>query len=211
MPTNQSSATALPVPSTAPEARIRPERASFRPAAIGRLTALVARLRAAIGLSGVVSLVAGLALTLVCTVWAIYLGVPHPVAIMAGYGMLVGSVCLCMALLVIQNFAAKKAPVTARQPNYAAWRIVSKLSVSDASRLWCDIEPGCPASQESIAWAQAMLDAIRRGELPVIPKPAVKQLPGTPERIGPNWHSEISRDALKAWARQHGHSPRFLG
>ena len=57
-----------------------------------------------------------------------------------------------------------------RKPNYAAWKMVEKFNVSNASRLWCDIEPGHPYSQESSAWAAAMLDAIKSGALPVSPK-----------------------------------------
>jgi len=118
------------------------------------------------------------------------------------------------ALLVIQNLAAKMSPVVAkRQPNYAAWKLVSKLSITDASRLWCDIEPGCPGSQESIAWGMAMIDAVKRGELAISPRDGTRvagQSASSQEQSNPTWHTQIARDALKSWAKAHGHSPQFL-
>ena len=153
----------------------------------------------------------GVALAVFGTVWAIQEGVPQPLAIMVGYCALVGSVCLCTAQLVIQNRATKASPSgTKRAPNYAAWKLVSRLSISDASRLWCDMEPGCPTSQESIAWGQAMLDAVKRGELPLSARAGLSQAAGNQEQSNPNWHTEIAREALKSWAQAHGHSPRFL-
>ena len=153
----------------------------------------------------------GVALAIYCTIWAIQEGVPHPLAIMIGYCTVASSACVSAALLAIQGLGAKKSSiVTKREPSYAAWKVVSKLSVSDASRLWCDIEPGCPASQESIAWGIAMLDAIKRGELPVSAKEGAGQSAGTQEQSNPNWHTKIAREALKSWAQDLGHSPRFL-
>jgi hypothetical protein len=177
-----------------------------------------ARIRSAIGPSGVAIVASGVALAFGCTIWAIYEGVPHPLAIMIGYCTMVGSACLCTAPLVIQSLAAKvqgpavqeSASATNREPNYAAWRLVSKLSVSDASRLWCDIEPGCPASQESIAWGMAMLDAVKRGELVASAKADTSQAASPQEQSNPTWHTKIARDALKSWAQARGHSPKFL-
>ena len=178
---------------------------------VQRLIVAAGTIQSTMGLAGLVTLVVGVALAVFCTVWAIQDGVSAPLAIMVGYCALVGSAFLCTALLIIQNLAANAQPIGARRkPNYGAWRLVSKLSVSDASHLWCDIEPGCPASQESIAWATAMLDAIRRGELPVSVRANAGQAAGHQEQINPSWHTEIPRAALKSWAHSHGLSPRFL-
>jgi hypothetical protein len=208
MPNNQPPASALIPQAAALETPTTSGQGVAQDAYIQRLKVAAARIQSTIGLSGVAALSTGAILALGCTMWAIQEGVPQPLAIMVGYCALVGSACLCTALLVIQNLAAKVNPIGAkRQPNYAAWKLVSKLSVSDASRLWCDIEPGCPASQESIAWALAMLDAIKRGELPVSARTGAGQAAGN---SNPTWHTEIARDALKSWAQAHGHSPRFL-
>lgn len=179
-----------------------------------RLQAAGARIVSTVGWSGIAVVSIGTTLAIGCTAWAIEVGVPEPLAIMVGYCALVGSACLCTALQVVRGAAAKSSPTAVkprrRQPNYAAWNLVSKLSVSDASRLWCDIEPGCPASQESIAWGHAMLDAVKSAELPISPQAGTSQATSQQEQRNPNWHTEIARDALKAWARAHGHSPRFL-
>jgi hypothetical protein len=181
---------------------------------IERLKVAAAKIHTTIGWSGVAALSTGAILALACTIWAILEGVAPPLAIMVGYCALVGSACLCTALLVIQNLATKVSPVVAkRQPNYAAWKLVSKLSITDASRLWCDIEPGCPGSQESIAWGMAMIDAVKRGELVISPRDGTRvagQSAGSQEQNNPTWHTQIARDALKSWAKAHGHSPQFL-
>jgi hypothetical protein len=96
------------------------------------------------------------------------------------------------------------------QPNYAAWNVVRTFRVSDASRLWCDIEPGCAASQESLAWSQAMLAAIKNGELPICKSEGASKETIDRERANPNWATEIERAALSSWADSHGHLPRFL-
>jgi hypothetical protein len=181
---------------------------------IERLKLAGAKIHTTIGWSGVAALSTGAILALACTIWAMLEGVAPPLAIMVGYCALVGSACLCTALLVIQNLAAKVSPVVAkRQPNYAAWKLVSKLSITDASRLWCDIEPGCPGSQESIAWGMAMIDAVKRGELAISPRDGTRvagQSASSQEQSNPTWHTQIARDALKSWAKAHGHSPQFL-
>ena len=82
--------------------------------------------------------------------------------------------------------------------------------ISDASRLWCEIEPGCAASQDSLAWSQAMLAAIKTGELPICKRAGESKEVHDRERINPNWATEIERAALKSWADSHGHLPRFL-
>lgn len=201
MPVNPPSARAIAQP--------LPARSADQTSSLfDEMTTWVARIRVGFGRGGFFVLLAGLVVPVVCTVWAIQAGVPHPLAIMAGYCTLAGSACLCMALLAIRSLIAKApAPAPRREPNFAAWRLVSTLRVADAARLWCGAEPGGPASQEAIAWAQAMLDAIRRGELAVHAKPGEA---ADRERTNPSWRTEIARDALKAWAKAHGHRPQFL-
>lgn len=146
-----------------------------------------------------------------CTVWAIYEGVSLPLALMGGYCTIIAGIALFVAQLVLTHLSAKEAPVqTSRKPNYDAWKLVNTLNVSNASRLWCDIEPGHPYSQESMAWAAAMLDAIKSGALPVIPKPHATREMTAREQSNPGWNTEVTRDALRAWALKHGHCPTFL-
>jgi hypothetical protein len=195
----------------ASEKQLRSKQALAQDARLQYLFIGLGKIQSAIGLSGLVILSTGIVVALFCTVWAIKAHVPYPVAIMAGYCTLVGSACLCAAFLVVQNLSDKKIQTnTMRQPNYAAWKVVSTLRVADASRLWCDIEPGCPATQESMAWAQALLDAIKRGELPVCERADINRRGIEQERANPGWHTQIALEALKVWAQAGGHSPRFL-
>jgi hypothetical protein len=210
MPINQPPATA-PIPRIASIEATTSSRRSAENALIQRVSAGFGKIQSTIGLSGIATVAVGVALAVWCTIWAILEGVPHPLAIMVGYCTLVGSACLYAALLVIQNLSAKVSSAGAsRRPNYLAWNHVSALSVSDASRLWCDIEPGCPSSQESIAWGMAMLDAVKRGELPTSARAGTSQAVSIQEQSNPNWHTEVTREGLRSWAQAHGHSPRFL-
>jgi hypothetical protein len=63
-------------------------------------------------------------------------------------------------------------------------------------------------TQDSIAWARALLDAIEQGELPAVEKPRTVTSAGG--RAKPNWHTEVTRDALKSWVRSRSFSPEFL-
>jgi len=174
-------------------------------------SAAFSKVHSIIGSSGIAVLSIGIIVALCCTIWAIAVGIPYPMAIMAGYCALVSSACLSAILLVVQIRSDTKKEVSAtREPTYSAWNLVANLRVSDASRLWCGIEPGCPASQESIAWAQAMIDGIKRGELPICERAGVDRHRINQEQANPGWHTQIERDALKAWARSHGHTPTFL-
>jgi hypothetical protein len=168
-------------------------------------------LRRQSSLAGLAVLSIGAVFGLVCVVWAIVEGVPAPIAIMAGYCTCVTSACLCALLRPVRSVADKPVPSsTTRLPNYEAWRLVATLRVADAARLWTGVEPGCPASQEAIAWAQAMLDAIKRGELPVREQQNIIGRTVDQERANPGWHTEITREGLKTWAQSHGHRPPFL-
>jgi hypothetical protein len=143
--------------------------------------------------------------------WAIDSGVSAPLALMVGY---------CAATSTVALYAATRTlrPVQAEEPHSAplapstseAWKLVKTLTVSDASRLWCDIEPGSTATQESMAWGRALLDAIKRGELPIAAKAGVSEEAVKRERESPHYMTQVSRDALQAWASGHGYAPNFL-
>jgi hypothetical protein len=168
-------------------------------------------LRSRIGPSQIVPLGAALLFAVGCTLWAIQEGVSVPLALMGGYCTLVAGVLLCVAQLALTNLnASPAAPQAQRKPNYAAWKLVNKLNVANASRLWCEIEPGHPYTQESAAWSVAMLDAIKSGALPIVPRPHATPEMIAQERANPGWSTEVTRDALKSWARVHGHYPAFL-
>jgi hypothetical protein len=210
MSINQSPASATISPIAPPEAQKTSNRRSAESTHLQRVKVGFAGIVSAIGLSGLAAVSSGLVLAVCGTALAIHDGVPYPLAVMVGYCAAVGSACLGAALVNIRRRApAQASPVgVSRDPSYAAWRLVSKFRISDASRLWCDIEPGSPASQESIAWGTAMLDAVKRGELPAIARAGTSH--AAQEQRNPGWSTEIGRDDLISWAQAHGHSPRFL-
>jgi hypothetical protein len=164
--------------------------------------------------AGTLALVAaatGTVLSVGGAIWAVQMGVPYPLAIMAGFCTLAGGVCLAAATVFLMTPDHIPAPIIVKStPNYTAWKLMKAFSVSNASRLWCDIEPGSALTQDSIAWAKVLLGAISRGELPMAEKAGVPKEVIERERNSPNWHTEVTRDALQAWAKTHGFNPRFL-
>jgi hypothetical protein len=112
---------------------------------------LLLSLRSRIGPSQIIPLAAALLFAVGCTLWAIQEGVSVPLALMGGYCTIVAGIILCVAQLMLTqvNTSATVVAHTPRKPNYAAWKLVNKLNVSNASRLWCEIEPGHPYTQES--------------------------------------------------------------
>ena len=112
----------------ASEKQLRSNQALAQDSRLQYLFIGLGKIQSTIGLSGLVILSTGIVVALLCTVWAIEARVPYPVAIMAGYCTLVGSACLCAAILVVQNLSDKKIQTnTKRQPNYAAWDLVATL------------------------------------------------------------------------------------
>jgi len=175
------------------------------------LRAALINLRGRVGTLQIASLGVTIVFAIGCTLWAIYEGVSLPLALMGAYCTIVAGIAFCVAQLVVTRIAATDAPASAqRKPNYAAWKLVGTLNVSNASRLWCDIEPGHPYSQESAAWAAAMMDAIKSGVLPISPKPHATKEMIAREQANPAWNTEVTRDALRSWALAHGHCPTFL-
>ena len=96
------------------------------------------------------------------------------------------------------------------QTTTAAWKLVSTFTVSDASRLLCNVEPGAAATQESIAWGRALLDAVKAGDLVVAEKPNAAAGAMERERENPHYMTEVTREALRAWADGKGSVPEFL-
>lgn len=211
MSINQHPATTRLPRIAVPETHASLSQSSARQNRFQQLIRDVRNICAAIGVLGLLVLCGGGALAALCTAWAIQVGVPYPMAIAAGYCTVACSACLCAALLLISNSAKTVDKVAERsQPNFAAWTLVRTFRVSDASRLWCNIEPGCTATQESLAWSQTILAAIKSGELPIRARAGAGEETIDRERTNPSWATEIERVALKSWASSHGHVSRFF-
>lgn len=162
---------------------------------------------------GLASIVGGMALAGFGAFFAVQQGVSVALALMAAYCVAMTCIAGTLTMALLSQRApraaimAKSAPL---RPNLAAWKLVSELRVADACRLWCDIEPGSPYSQETIAWATAMLDAIKKGELAILPRTGGPKDQDEREKANPTWRTRISRQALQAWANAHGACPAFL-
>lgn len=154
---------------------------------------------------------AGLTVSAGGTIAAIATGANAALAMLIGYSALTGTAALA---LTVRNWGTVAAPAICQPPTAAAtspaWKLVSVFTVSDASRLWCGIEPGATATQESMAWGRALVDAIRRGELPIVRRAGSTDEAFARERSSPHYMTPLARDALKLWAARHGHSPAFL-
>jgi hypothetical protein len=144
--------------------------------------------------------VTGFGLAVGCAVWLIKIGIPLPLALMAGYCTLVGAVYLAMApavfRLVFNAPISKRIEQKNQLPNYEAWKHVGTMTLAQASHLWCDIDPDLPDTLDTSAWLKALAFAWRKGDL------IVAHREGTP--------AMVTRDALKLFAKKHGYDPRFL-
>lgn len=158
------------------------------------------------------ALAPGAAAAVTGTIYAIETGANVALALLVGYCALASTAAL--ACMWTKRPADPPPAVKPAEPSTAdisaAWRLVSTLTVSDASRLWCGIEPGATATQESIAWGRALADAIKQGELAFVSKPGASEDAVAREKANPHYMTQLSRQALKDWAAQHGHAPRFL-
>lgn len=167
--------------------------------------------QARVGPLGVTAIALGAIVSVSGAVWAIRLGITYPIAIMVGYCTLVATACLTLVLSLLPRHETQQAqPVSAAPSVSEAWKHVSTFSVSDAARLWCEVEPGATVTQDVIAWGRLLLDAIAGGELACVPNDAQSNRRTSYPSDKPHWSTQITRDALQAWARARGFSPGFL-
>ena len=148
----------------------------------------------------------------VAVIAAIASGANIALAILVGYSALASTIALLRAPAALPQPQVTKTIELAPAPRdtTAAWKLVATFTVSDASRLLCNIEPGAAVTQESIAWGRALLDAIKQGELPLAQKTGVPQAAIDRERENPHYMTEVTRDALRSWADRKGSVPDFL-
>jgi hypothetical protein len=163
------------------------------------------------GRLGAAIVIGGVTFAAADTVWAIQFGVSAPLAIAAAYCTVIATVCLAAVMAMLQKRPGppREQPVIQRPAISGAWKLTQTFSVSDACRLMCDIEPGSMVTQDCIAWAKALLEAIERRELALVESAKPSGLLAD-RKAKPNWHSEITRDALKSWTQLRGISPQFL-
>ena len=142
---------------------------------------------------------------------ALVTGANGPLAILVGYCAFVGTIAVIRdaAPAVQPPEAVTLVPLPNEPATAAAWKLVNTFTISDASRLLCNVEPGAAATQESIAWGRALIDAIKRCDLAMASKTGAAQSADR-ERESPHYMTEVTRDALRLWADQKGSTPAFL-
>jgi hypothetical protein len=158
-----------------------------------------------LAISGILSAVGG-------SVWAVVIGVPLPIAIMAGYCTVVGAVYLAMAPLAYRALAQSPANKPEKRkiiPNYTAWRHLESYGIYDAAKLWCDVDPIGNGTPDSAAWAEAFKAEVKKGSLKLeyYSDDGSRQLY---EKSNPTTDSKVTRESLKKFGKDRGHDPIFL-
>jgi hypothetical protein len=139
------------------------------------------------------------------------IGVPTPVAIMAGYCTLVGGVYLAIAPLAYRALAEPKQTATDfPRPDYGAWKMVSVLTIGEAAYLWCDIEPeqpGITIPTKGSGWRRALIDQVMTDRLEFVLDrsrlpPSVNPAAATAhQKANAGWHTKIERSELRRFAK----------
>jgi len=166
-----------------------------------------------IGWLGLTSLLSGLAVAVGGAIWAVIIGVPKPIAIMAGFCTLAATICLTLvpsAYRVLAKAPAAIAESKPPEPNYNAVRLRDEFSIEEASCLWCDLDPNTGASTlDTAEWRKVLLEAVKKGKLELIPESfgrgAIEM-----ERRQANRYTRVSRAELKKFAASIKEDPKFL-
>jgi len=167
------------------------------------------RLVVVLGLTGVASAIGG-------SVWAVIIGVPIPIALMAGYCTLVGAIYLAMAPLAYRALAHSMpagvpVPLVKTPPDYRTWSYIQFITVSQAAYLWSGQDPNSPSEAPEInMWAQVMKDAIKRKELRVTLGDWADESDRKWAVLTPKDETTILRRDLKTFAKSKGWEPDFL-
>ena len=143
---------------------------------------------------------------------AIAAGADVAISVLIGYCSVTSTLAACSFSSRSSAPESKRAVASISNPRKTsdAWKLVSTLTVADASRLWCDVEPGATTTQDTIAWGRALTDAIKSGDLPIVSRSDAGEDVIARERSNPHYMTQVSRDALKSWAARHGYAPNFL-
>jgi hypothetical protein len=184
---------------------------------------LIASLKSVVDWVGTVwTVVALLGLTTAITgiggaIWAIIIGVPKPIAIMAGYCTIVGGVYLTVFPLAYRAFSRIVAfPVSSdatvpQKPSAATWQHVPQFTLYQAACLLAEVTPvlGRSLEGDAEAWFVTLCAEIRSKELPYIRSIHDKNYTFK-DGYHPHRDTEISRAEFQRFAERHGIRPRFL-
>jgi hypothetical protein len=155
------------------------------------------------------------------TVWAMISGFSAPIVIMAAFCTLTAGVYLGLvplayrALLRVQEIGPKR-----DRPSPEVWQHLPELRLYDAACLLADIEPDKPAVSkpgDANGWYRMLCEAIRSGELHIVPTPydpehTFVDLERDPLKhmYTPNEETVVSRRALQEFAKKRSVKRAFL-
>jgi hypothetical protein len=99
-------------------------------------------------------------------------------------------------------------------PDYAAVRHIDRLTLRDAAFYWCDLSPGPSMPSNVRGWYGALASAVAKGELTFEPKyhslGSHNEMERDVQKRNPDLGTIVKRTALQAYAKKHGHDPKFL-
>jgi hypothetical protein len=188
---------------------------------------LIAIVKSLVDWTGTVSLVIGwLGWTAATTgifaavggaIWAVVVGVPAPIAIMAGYCTIAGTVCLALSPLAYRAFSRiASAPVphdtaVPQKPSAAAWQHLPKFTLVQAACLLADVTPvfGRIPEGDAEAWFETLRAEIQSKQITYIRSIYDKKYTFE-DGYHPQYHTEISRAEFQRFAERHNIRPRFL-
>jgi hypothetical protein len=164
-----------------------------------------------VSIASVALLVVALVAIMIGVLAAIAAGADAAMSVLVGYCSVISTLAACSISSMLRFHVAERGfPPKSPRKTSEAWKLVSTLTVADASRLWCEVEPGATTTQDTIAWGRALIDAIKCGELPIVRRSNASEDSIERERANPHYMTQVSRDALKSWAARHGYAPDFL-
>jgi hypothetical protein len=165
-----------------------------------------------VGLLGLTAAITGIG----GAIWAFVVGVPTPIAIMAGYCTLAGGVCLALSPLAYRAFsrmATFPAPHDAavpQKPSAATWQHVPKFTLGQAACLLADVTPVLKIPEgDAEAWFETLRAEIQSKQITYIRSSFDKNYTFK-DGYHPQQHTEISRAEFQRFAERHNIRPRFL-
>jgi hypothetical protein len=169
-----------------------------------------------IGWLGLTAIITGFGTAVGGAIWAVIIGVPTPIAIMAGYCTLAGGICLALSPLAyraLSRIATSPVPpdtAAPEKPNAATWQHVPKFALYQAACLLADIIPVFRIPKgDAEAWYDTFRAEIRSKEIAYIP--SIHDSRKTyPDGYHPDGNTEITRAEFQRFAERHDIRPRFL-
>jgi hypothetical protein len=99
-------------------------------------------------------------------------------------------------------------------PDYEAIRHIDRMTLRAAAFYWCDLPPGPSMPSNVRDWCNALMSAVRKGELGFEPEyhslGSHNEMEREVQKRNPKLDTMITRKALQAFAKKHGYDPKFL-